>query len=177
MITMRYTAPQALLDHFAHSVAPGRPAGGWLAAVAAAIEAGLDEGEEFPWPEGAGGKARRAPLPLPQQVQQQVQQQQVEEDAAAGGDDAAAAAVAAAPGVPMPANALGLPLPPPRQELAATVTNNFIAEGVGGVALLVRPGPEEGQHRRVGPTVVHVCVAWGCQRVNCDGTLPVHLCL
>ena len=53
----------------------------------------------------------------------------------------------------------------------------WFALGVGGVALLVRPGPEEGQHRRVGPTVVHVCVAWGCQRVNCDGTLPVHLCL
>ncbi len=83
-MTSLYAAPDELLRQFQGAVAPLRPDAGWLGAVIDAIEAGLDEGEEFPWPPGeraggalvgAGGAERQAAGDgAPQQQQQQGQE-------------------------------------------------------------------------------------------------------
>lgn len=95
MITSRFTAPAALAHRFQDLRAPRYPDGSWLAAVAEAIEAGLDEGEPFPWPPQEGGQPLLPPPAAQQQAedgvepqsqaqpQQQVQQWQVEQQSAA----------------------------------------------------------------------------------------------
>ncbi|PRW05800.1 hypothetical protein C2E21_9561 [Chlorella sorokiniana] len=85
VMTSLYAAPDELLRQFRDAVAPLRPDAGWLGAVIEAIEAGLDEGEPFPWPPGergpvmlGAGAAEGATLGQegPQQQQQQPEQQQ-----------------------------------------------------------------------------------------------------
>lgn len=159
MITARFTAPAALLHRFQHLVAPLHPDGGWLAAVAEAIEAGLDEGEAFPWPpqrsQQAEGQAQQ------EQVQRQVQQpaaepQQEQEVVTKlpGGEAPAAAAIpppAAEAGVADAAPA-GVAEAPPlreRQPLAAVP-----AGGGAPVVVLQHEGLTGGQALPGRPSVL-----------------------
>lgn len=92
MLTGSYTAPEALLRQFPGAGGgPLRPEAGWLGAVVEAIQAGLDDGEPFPWPPqprqpGAAAAAAAAP-----------QGEQREQPAEPPAEPAGAAAAAPAP--------------------------------------------------------------------------------
>lgn len=132
MMSSRYTAPEALLRALEASIAPLQPEGGWLATVCDAIEAGLDQGEAFPWPPTApAASASQAPTPAQAQTAAPGEPQQQQQPQAAlavptpagaeflpplgaGSQQAAlAAAAAAAGGLP------GLPSATPSPAAAA----------------------------------------------------------
>ncbi|KAL4856311.1 Purple acid phosphatase 18 [Chlorella vulgaris] len=83
VLTSRYIAPEALLDQLRDTFAPLAPPTGWLGAVVEAIQAGLDEGEEFPWPQlqqqQQGQQQQQQQGQQQEQQQQQQQQQQPEQ--------------------------------------------------------------------------------------------------
>ncbi|KAL4440566.1 hypothetical protein ABPG75_003567 [Micractinium tetrahymenae] len=158
MITSRFTAPAALLHRFQDLVAPLNPAGGWLAAVAEAIEAGLDEGEPFPWPPQEGARPP-LPLPAPQQGQAAGQQAQQAEQQEAAASELPGVEAAAATAVPTPAAVAAAaaapdeggqePTPQPQQPLAAVP-----AGGAAPVVVLQPEGLTGGQTLAGRPSVL-----------------------